>query len=257
MRDDTISSIEVFISYAHEDERFRKKLETHLGLLRQQGLITTWHDRKISAGTEWANEISTHLDTAQIILLLISPPFLASTYCYSSEMKRALERHEDGTARVIPIILRSVHWKGAPFSGLQALPTDARPVAGRGWHNQDEALGNVVEGIREAIEEWKDQRRVQEIALAQRAWKPQVNAAGKVVLLEEIIKYFNLEDLKVLCAYVERALARDGIEIQVNLDMVGGDGMQIRVLNLIEYLERRGYLAYLVSAVRLNRPGVL
>ena len=66
----------MFYSYAHEDERLRKKLETHLALLQQQGLITAWHDREISAGTEWANEINAHLETAQIILLLVSSSFL-------------------------------------------------------------------------------------------------------------------------------------------------------------------------------------
>src|SRR5437879_3753438 len=82
-------SINIFYSYAHEDERLRKKLETHLALLQQQGLITAWHDCEISAGTEWANEINIHLEAAQIILLLVSSSFLASKYCYSSEMMRA------------------------------------------------------------------------------------------------------------------------------------------------------------------------
>lgn len=146
-------SVSIFYSYAHEDERLRKKLETHLALLQQQGLITTWHDRKISAGTEWMNEVSTYLNTAQIILLLVSPPFLASKYCYGNEMMRALERHKEGTTRVIPIILRSVDWEGAPFSQLQALPTDAKPITGHGWRNIDEAFTDVVHGIRKAVEE--------------------------------------------------------------------------------------------------------
>ena len=109
-------SISIFYSYAREDEHLRKKLETHLSLLQQQGLIAAWYDRKISAGPEWAHEINTHLDSAQIILLLVSSSFLASRYCYSSEMVRALQRHEAGTARVIPIILRPVDWENAPFS---------------------------------------------------------------------------------------------------------------------------------------------
>ncbi|GHO47616.1 toll/interleukin-1 receptor domain-containing protein [Ktedonospora formicarum] len=130
--------IRVFYSYAHEDERLRRKLETHLGLLQQQGLIVGWHDRNISAGTEWAQEISDHLNTAQIILLLVSASFLASKYCYSREMMQALERHENGSARVIPIILRPVDWKDAPFGKLQVLPTGAIPITGRGWHNSDD-----------------------------------------------------------------------------------------------------------------------
>jgi hypothetical protein len=129
----------------------------HLALLQQQGLIAAWHDRKISAGTEWAHEIDTHLDAARIILLLISSSFLASKYCYSSEMARALQRHQAGIARVIPIILRPVDWESAPFSNLQVLPTDGRPITGRGWHNIDEAFTDVAQGIRKAVDEIRSQ----------------------------------------------------------------------------------------------------
>ena len=147
------SAIELFYSYSHKDEKLRNKLETHLSLLRQQGLIITWHDRKINAGLEWKNEIDTYLQKAQIILLLISPDFLASDYCFSVEMKQAIERHNRGEARVIPVILRPVYWQGAPFGKLEALPADAKPVTGAYWHNQDEAFFSVAEGIRKVVEE--------------------------------------------------------------------------------------------------------
>src|SRR5205085_1249843 len=124
MARETVGAIEVFYSYSHEDERLRNELDKHLSNLKQQGLIVGWYDRNISAGTEWAYEIDAHLNTSQIILLLISPDFIASHYCYSVEMKRAMERHETGEARVIPIILRAIEWKGTPFEKLQVLPTD-------------------------------------------------------------------------------------------------------------------------------------
>ena len=130
--------VEVFFSYAHEDEALRDELEKHLAILKWQGVITGWHDRKIGAGREWEGEISTHLNTARVILLLISPDFLASDYCYDVEMKRAMQRHDAREARVIPVILRPVDWKGAPFGKLQALPTDAKSVTT--WTNQDEAF---------------------------------------------------------------------------------------------------------------------
>src|SRR5207237_2712073 len=94
-----------------------------------------------------------HLNTARIILLLVSPDFIDSDYCYGVEMKRAMERHERGEARVIPVILRLVYWKKAPFGKLQALPTDAKPVTSPKWHSQDEAFFDVSEGIRTAVEE--------------------------------------------------------------------------------------------------------
>src|SRR5262249_20734840 len=111
----------LFYSYSHKDEALRKKLETHLSLLRDQGVIRDWHDRRIEAGTECDGIINENLDRAGMILLLVSADFLASRYCRDVEVARAMERHEAGTARVIPIILRPVDWHSAPFGKLQAL----------------------------------------------------------------------------------------------------------------------------------------
>src|SRR6266699_2745568 len=130
-------AIEVFYSYAHRDEYWRKRLETHLSTLQRQGVIAGWHDRNISAGTAWATKIDEHLNSAGIILLLISPDFIASNYCYSIEATRAMTRHQEGTARVIPVILRPSDLKDTPFEHLQALPTDAKAITT--WSNRDQA----------------------------------------------------------------------------------------------------------------------
>ncbi len=143
------TSIEIFLSYSHRDESLRRVLEDHLALLRRQRVLSIWHDRRIGAGTEWAGQIDAHLDAAGVILLLVSAAFLASNYCYDKEMTRALQRHEDGEARVIPIILRPVDWSSAPFGKLQALPRDGRPITT--WSNRDEAWRDVAGGIREAV----------------------------------------------------------------------------------------------------------
>jgi tetratricopeptide (TPR) repeat protein len=148
---DNSNAIEIFFSYAREDERLRDELEKHLSLLKRQGLIAEWYDRKISAGKEWEHEISVYLQKAQIILLLISANFLASDYCYSIEMEYALKRHENGEARVIPIILRPVAWMDAPFGKLVALPKDGKPVTR--WQNRAEAFVDIAEGIRKVVEE--------------------------------------------------------------------------------------------------------
>ncbi|MEH1798211.1 MAG: toll/interleukin-1 receptor domain-containing protein [Nostoc sp.] len=139
-------AIEVFYSYAHEDEKLRDKLEKHLTLLRREGVITEWHDRKIGAGKEWQNEIDTHLNSSQIILLLVSANFIASDYCWDVEVKRAMERHEAKEARVIPIIIDSVDWQSAPFGRLQALPKSGKAV--KKWGNRSDAFLSVAEGIR-------------------------------------------------------------------------------------------------------------
>ena len=142
--------IEVFISYAHADESFRVELEKHLSILKRQGVIRAWHDRLIGAGTEWVGQIDKHLSSAGVVLLLISPDFVASDYCYDNEMKRAIERHGANEARVIPVILRPVDaWHEAPFGKLQALPRDGKAVTT--WDNRDLAYADIARGIREAV----------------------------------------------------------------------------------------------------------
>jgi hypothetical protein len=141
--------LSVFYSYSHKDEELRLRLETHLALLQRNGLILPWNDRCIGAGDEWANQIDEHLRAAQIVLLLISPDFLASNYCFDIEMKTALERHAKQQAIVIPILLRPCDWSGAPFAGLQALPRDAKAVTL--WPNQDEAFAEIAKAIRETV----------------------------------------------------------------------------------------------------------
>ncbi len=85
--------IHIFYSYAHTDEKYRNQLEIHLSALRRQGIISEWSDRRLGAGQEWRNEIDTHLDSAEIILLLVSPDLIASDYCWDVEVKKALEKH--------------------------------------------------------------------------------------------------------------------------------------------------------------------
>jgi tetratricopeptide (TPR) repeat protein len=171
-----VPTIEIFLCYAHEDEELRKGLEKQLRALKRQGLINTWHDRNISAGAEWEREIDKHLNTARIILLLVSPDFMDSDYCYGIEMRRAIERHEQGEACVIPVILRPVYWRGAPFGKLQALPKDAKPVTNRYWHNLDEAFFDIAEGILKAAKE-----------LLTEQWLSEANARYKANHYEEAL----------------------------------------------------------------------
>jgi predicted helicase len=145
----TTEPIDLFYSYAHEDEPLRNQLNQHLALLKRQGVIRAWYDREILAGDLWAQEINSHLQTAQIILLLITPAFIASDYCYGNEMTEALKRHALGQTRVIPIILRPCDWESSPFAQLQALPKNAKAVTL--WSNRDAAFTDVAKGVREVI----------------------------------------------------------------------------------------------------------
>src|SRR5467141_243110 len=135
-------SASVFYSYSHKDERLRDDLADALALLKRQSILTEWHDRKIAAGDDWEQSIDEHMERADVILLLVSPVFIASDYCWGKEVERAMERHKAGEARVIPIVLRPVDWNGAMFGKLQALPKNAKPITL--WSNRAVALGGFA-----------------------------------------------------------------------------------------------------------------
>ena len=151
MVDESTQPLKLFYCYVYADRALRDELDIYLSVLKHQNLIVCWSDMEISPGVERENAIDIQLSAAHLILLLVTPDFLASDYCYGIEMKRALERHKAGNARVIPIILRQTYWKQTPFSTLQVLPTNAKPIAQ--WHDRDEAFLNITSGIHQAIKE--------------------------------------------------------------------------------------------------------
>jgi formylglycine-generating enzyme required for sulfatase activity len=156
-------ALDVFISYSHRDEGLKDELVNyHLKLLQREGKINTWQDRNIEAGAEWAGEIRLNLEKADIVLLLITRHFLASDYCYEKEMQRAVQRHYEEKTRVIPIILKPCTWEESPFSQLQVLPQDGKPVTR--WDDRDEAFVNVEKGIRRMVDALNTERRQAEEA---------------------------------------------------------------------------------------------
>ena len=139
----------LFFSYSHRDEALRDQLETHLAMLKRQGFIETWHDRRITAGEPLDLAISASLESADIVLLLVSPDFLASDYCYEREMLRAVQRHKAGACTVIPVILRPCDWHDATFGGLLAAPKDGKPITQ--WPDIDAAFLDVTTAIKGAV----------------------------------------------------------------------------------------------------------
>jgi len=151
MRMVTNENLGIFCCYAREDQPLLLRLRAHLTFLERRGSLHIWHDMDISPGTEWKEEINKRLNTAHIILLLISSDFMTSEYCTSHEMKRAMERHEAGEARVIPILLRPSIWQEAPFAKLQVLPNNAKAVTE--WRNRDKAWSTIAQGIEQVVKE--------------------------------------------------------------------------------------------------------
>lgn len=143
----------VFLSYSHADSAMRDQVEKQLAALKRQGVIAVWHDRCIEPGQDFAQQIDDHINQDEIILLLVSSDFIHSSYCYEIEMQRAMERHEAGEAIVIPVILRACDWTPLVFGKLQAVPEDGKPI--KQWADPDEALLQVVQGVRKAASRWQ------------------------------------------------------------------------------------------------------
>ncbi|MEX2125973.1 MAG: toll/interleukin-1 receptor domain-containing protein [Woeseia sp.] len=141
--------MQAFISYSHRDEEALDRLHTHLSVLQREGAITTWIDREILAGAELDASISAALESSQLFLILVSPDFLASDYCYEREMTRALERHDEGEARVVPIIVEPCDWKNSPLKKLKAIPKDGKPISE--WTNENAAYLNIVTELRRLL----------------------------------------------------------------------------------------------------------
>jgi formylglycine-generating enzyme required for sulfatase activity len=154
------TAVRVFISYSREDKDLCEELSSHLASLENCGDITTWYDGRLEPGDEWREKIEVSLSEADIILLLVSAKFLASEFCYKIELPVAMQRHEDGTAIVIPILLRPCYWEIHPFAKLQILPEGARAVTR--WPAPDEAYEQITRTIGKTVQKLQQKRQLRQ-----------------------------------------------------------------------------------------------
>ncbi|MBA4062951.1 MAG: serine/threonine protein kinase [Isosphaera sp.] len=142
----------VFVSYSHRDETHKATLGGHLLQLVQEGLVEWWDDRHLRPADDWAGEIDRTLDTADLVLLLVSRNFLASRYCTTVEVPRALERRDREGVRVLPIVLDESELAGQPFMTRQALPAGAKPVLSPAhWPDPNDAWRQVADRLRSLV----------------------------------------------------------------------------------------------------------
>jgi hypothetical protein len=150
----------VFVAYQHSDTRWLEELKKHLGTLVFSGKIEFFSDRQIKAGREWDPEIRDKLNAARIIIPLISPNFLGSSYIQTVELPAAITRHKKGQAVVLPVLIEECDWEGLGWDGfslaeINMLPKDKKhnlkPL--RAWGNKrHEALKQVAQEIRQLID---------------------------------------------------------------------------------------------------------
>lgn len=222
----------LFISYSHKDEPYREALEERLAMLKRNNIVSVWHDRKILAGDDWKDQIDGNLESADIILFLISSSFLASDYCFDVEVKKAMEKHNAGTAKIIPIVVRACDWHECEFSRFQAVPKDAKPIAL--WENEDSAWLDAVTGLKRHINEFLPSSKINNI----------VEIHQKI----EISAKFNewLDDTEIVLAHrkVDKVNLSD---IYVSLDIEFDDSKkkETKTISSEAIFTRQGYyLAY-------------
>ena len=139
--------VKVFISYAHEDEAFKVKLEKHLSMLKRRGMLDTWNDRELNVGDEWDVEIKAALHEADIVLFLLSADALASDYIHDVEIKKALENYKQNKTTIIPVLLRPCSFRDSPLSHFKSLPEKRESI--QEYPNQDDAFMEIYNHLRQ------------------------------------------------------------------------------------------------------------
>jgi MinD-like ATPase involved in chromosome partitioning or flagellar assembly len=145
--------VRLFLSYSFIDRKAVSQMLLHLGALQRQGIISDVRVRPISEGEHWKSELNVHLEEADIILFFLSADFLASEYAQGIEVNRALQRQKDGSAQVLPILLRPVHWEATPFARMQLLPRNGKPVSSHDeldevWASISREIAQIAQDIR-------------------------------------------------------------------------------------------------------------
>jgi hypothetical protein len=142
------ATLRVFVSYSHKDRALKEKLLEQLQPLVRFAGVDAWTDDRIRPGDAWRAEIDAALAQADVVLLLVSPSFLASTFIMDEEVPRAFERRTRDGVRVISVLLRACHWQAHPVIGrYQMLPQEAVPVAKFSGNKRDEVLAKVAAEI--------------------------------------------------------------------------------------------------------------
>jgi|GEM_PF-2854458 len=188
--------LKTFICYAHEDRKAVEGLRKHLALLEKKMILEVWDDGKILAGEEWDRSIKIRLESAELVLMFVNVDFINSDYIEKTELQAALQRHRDGKATLIPIIVRSCDWSEYFEIGkFQALPQQARPIQSNHFSFLDDAYHEVAQGIKGVALDIREKRLVSQRAAEEEAAsqarterKHQLDGAAWITAMQEAKK---------------------------------------------------------------------
>lgn len=219
--------IEIFIGFDREDVDFLRELKNHLKPMETQGLVTVWDATQIVGGTEWKQEITNHLKTASIILLLISANFMASPEGYNLA-KQAVAKNAPPKVYVIPVLLREVDWEYSDLGKLEPFPSNRRPVGS--WVDRNAAYADIVKGIRKIVAELKPpepirirDRQPDIIATAEKNAEVHQRGTEEAVIASDHLKLFRLEDQPWYAPGFPRAT-------EINQEQVGALSSEIDIV---------------------------
>lgn len=214
-------SKKVFISYSHKDEAHKEALDEHLSMLKRSNIIEAWHDRRIIAGQDWAKEISEQLEQSELILFLISPSFLSSDYCFNLEMARAIELHNEGKAKIIPIVVRPCDWAASELSKFQAVPKNAKPITT--WPNHDEAWLNAIEGIKCHLDSFKPSKLSLPIEVKSEIIRASDAALNWIEDTEIVLTHRKVNKIKLSDVYISPDFEAEEFVESKNIEICSSD----------------------------------
>lgn len=145
-RNDELWKPTVFISYSKSNVIQRRRLESELKVLMNEGLLARhWHDRMIDPGDTWDDRIQDELSKADVIIVLTSTEALATDYITQFEIPAAIQLHQSKKAVVVPVILEKCRWAQTSLGDLNALPEKAKPLSN--WRKPSDGWSSIADGL--------------------------------------------------------------------------------------------------------------
>ena len=139
--------IEVYCSCSSKDQKYLDELAVHFAILETHQLIRVRKNSVVIPGANWREEERQLINSAQVIIFLISAALLASSF-HEQEIAQAINLHKQKKTLVIPILLQPISPASLEHTSLakfQPLPRNRKPIVK--WPHRDEAFAQITEEL--------------------------------------------------------------------------------------------------------------
>ena len=139
----------VVISYSHEDEKWKKRLEVHLKVLEAQEFLELWDDRRMIGGVDWREIIETKIRSARLAIILVSANSLTSDFILHREVKLLIDQRRLNSLHIFPIVVMPCYWEAVDWlQKMNVRPMDGKPLSSGTDSEIDEELTKITKEIR-------------------------------------------------------------------------------------------------------------